>query len=102
MSVLALLVTAGLVAGAYSAPVALLLLLVIVIPYLVVTLRRGGPAHGGARHVERGALVRPIALTVPAVAADRRGRDRDGEGRARPRPTTGTSRRRSPASSSWR
>lgn len=67
VSVLALLVTAGLVAGAYSAPVALLLLLVIVTPYLVVTLRRGGPAHGGARHVERGALVRPIALTVPAV-----------------------------------
>jgi cation:H+ antiporter len=66
VSVLALLVTAGLVAGAFSAPVALLLLLAVVAPYLVVTLRRGGEAPP-AHHVERGALLRPVALTVPAV-----------------------------------
>ena len=69
-SMLALLLTIGLVAGALPAPVALLLLLAIAVPYLVVTLRHGGghgTAHSGGHQLERGALLGPIALTVPAV-----------------------------------
>jgi cation:H+ antiporter len=72
VNLVALLVTVGLVAGAFSAPVALLLLLAVVAPYLLVTLRRepgtGHHAHLPHPHLERGALLRPVALTVPAVA----------------------------------
>ena len=70
VNLLALLVTVGLVAGVFSAPVALLLLLGVVAPYLLVTLRREPAAHHAHRphhHLERGALLRPIALTIPAV-----------------------------------
>ncbi len=70
VSVLALIVTAGLIAGILSAPVALVLFVIVVGPYVVVNLRRdrGPAAHGEHHDADDGSLLRPIALIVPAVA----------------------------------
>jgi cation:H+ antiporter len=70
VSVLSLLVTAGLIAGLFPASVALVLFVAVVGPYVWVTLRREhhSPPGRQERHHREGALWKPVALIVPAVA----------------------------------
>jgi cation:H+ antiporter len=67
-SLLSLAIAAALILGAVSALVALVCLLAVVVPYVVVALRRPHEQHGQPRHVEGEALLRPILLLLPAVA----------------------------------
>ena len=68
VSVLTLAVSVALVAGAIRAWLAFLLFLAVVVPYLVIALRRDAPAHQPHPHDDKGGLAKPIALIVPAVA----------------------------------
>ncbi len=71
VSILALLVTIGLLAGAFSAPLAIGLLVAVLVPYLALTLRgpdgRQAADQGRRNRIEEGAILKPIALLVPAV-----------------------------------
>jgi cation:H+ antiporter len=76
VSLLSLLVTAGLLVGALPAAVAIGLLVALLVPYLALTLRspdprpaegKSKPPHAPDRHPQ-GAILKPIALIVPAVA----------------------------------
>ncbi|HEX4521138.1 MAG TPA: hypothetical protein VH063_16270 [Gaiellaceae bacterium] len=71
VSVLCLVITAALVLGVLDAPVALILFLVIAIPYVIFTLRRPHVPHAGAeqKHVRGEAVLKEILLMIPAVAA---------------------------------
>jgi len=68
VSMLAFFVTAGLVLGVLPAAPAFVLLLAIVGPYVVFTLRRS-PGHSPAhRHAGGEAILKPVMLILPAVA----------------------------------
>jgi cation:H+ antiporter len=71
VSGLCLAITAALVFGVLSAPLAVILFLVIATPYVIFTLRRPhephhGPAEG--QHVRGEAVLKEILLMIPAVA----------------------------------
>ncbi len=71
VSVFCLGITAALVLGGLSAPLALILFLVIAIPYVIFTLRRPHEPHhssNGNRHVKGEAVLKEILLMIPAVA----------------------------------
>jgi cation:H+ antiporter len=71
VSVLCLGITAALVLGVLDAPLALILFLVIAIPYVIFTLRRPHEPHAGKngeRHVRGEAVLKEILLMIPAVA----------------------------------
>jgi len=71
ISAVALLLTAGLLVAGLPAWIAVGLLVVLLVPYLAVTLRaHPDPSRGGGGHghpLEQDAILKPIALIVPAV-----------------------------------
>jgi cation:H+ antiporter len=70
VTVLCLGITAALVLGVLNAPLALILFLVIAIPYVIFTLRRPHEPHPGRdeEHVLGEAVLKEILLMIPAVA----------------------------------
>jgi cation:H+ antiporter len=71
VSALCLAITAALVLGVLSAPLALILFLVIAVPYVIFTLRRPHEPHqgsGSGHHVRGEAVLKEILLMIPAVA----------------------------------
>ena len=74
VGIVSLAVAAALIAGAIPAWVALLLLVAVIAPYVVVAMRRPDEARtphrtrpAEHRHLHGDALVKPVALLVPAV-----------------------------------
>ncbi len=70
VSALCLAITAALVLGVLAAPLALILFLVIAVPYVIFTLRRPHEPHDGpgGEHVRGEAVLKEILLMIPAVA----------------------------------
>jgi cation:H+ antiporter len=69
VGIVSLAVAAALIVGAIPAWVALLLLVAVVAPYVVVAMRPPDVAHTQEHHHLHGeALLKPVALLVPAVA----------------------------------
>jgi len=66
VAIAATLVAGALVLGVLPAAAACALFAAVAIPYVVVSSR--GPAHRGHAHLHEGALWKPLALIIPAVA----------------------------------